>query len=442
MSDPDVFDYIAIGVGPANLSLAALAERHVGLRGVHLERERRFAWHPGLLLPGATLQVSYLKDLVTPVDPTSPYSFLAFLVATGRFYQFVTARFPAVHRAEFAQYLGWVAEQLPSVRFDHEVLEVDFTGDCFEAVTKHGVLRGRHLVAGTGQQPAIPPAFRDHLGPEVFHASAFLAHEPPPSARRVAVIGGGQSGAEVVRHLLTRPAVPDEVYWVSRRPGLLPLDDSAFTNDLFLPEAAHEFFERGETERAELLGEWKYASDGIDERLLAEIYRANYLATHVAPGRAPLRVFTGHEAVYCESVAPGYRIALRPRGRMSDIEADTVLEADTVILATGYSQRPAPCLDRLLPRLRLRDGLPVVRGDFSADWDGPREHRIYLQNGARHAFGIADPNLSLLAWRSQTILGSIAAEGSPAHVGSSVALDRGRIPLARGRRERHSEYAG
>ena len=33
---------------------------------------------------------------------------------------------------------------------------------------------------------------------------------------------------------------------------------------------------------------------------------------------------------------------------------------------------------------------------------------IYIQNGARHSHGIADPNLSLLAYRSAVIANDIA----------------------------------
>ncbi len=45
--------------------------------------------------------------------------------------------------------------------------------------------------------------------------------------------------------------------------------------------------------------------------------------------------------------------------------------------------------------------------DFSADWDGPARCKLFVQNGARAQHGIANSNLSLLAWRSATILNAI-----------------------------------
>ncbi|MFD1831193.1 lysine N(6)-hydroxylase/L-ornithine N(5)-oxygenase family protein [Streptomyces desertarenae] len=398
--DPEVTDYVAIGAGPANLSLAAQAEAVPGLRGIHLERQREFAWHPGLLLPGAVIQISPLKDLVTPVDPTSDYSFPSFLVSTGRFYDFLSARFPAVHRAEYNEYLAWAARRLPTVRFGHEVREVHFRGDHFEALTDHGAFRGRHLVLGTGGTPAVPAVFREHLGERVFHAENFLRHEAVLPGRRVAVVGGGQSGAEIVRHLLAA-GTAEHIAWVSRRPGFVPLDESAFANHLYHPEAAREFFGRSPAERTVLLRERRYTSDGISESLLAEIYQRIYLATHVEGRTGFIDLLPGYEVVGAAAVDDGYRLTLK------SVDSVTSLDADAVVLATGYEQHPAPCTAPLAPRLRMADGAPVVREDFSVEWDGPDEHRIYLQNGARHAFGVADPNLSLVAWRSKVILDSI-----------------------------------
>jgi lysine N6-hydroxylase len=81
---------------------------------------------------------------------------------------------------------------------------------------------------------------------------------------------------------------------------------------------------------------------------------------------------------------------------------------DTLVLATGFEQRLPPALRPLEPRLhRSAQGLAMAR-DYSLEWDGPRGLRIYLQNGARGRRGIADPNLSLVAWRGAVICNSLA----------------------------------
>ncbi|MBR7678429.1 SidA/IucD/PvdA family monooxygenase, partial [Streptomyces daliensis] len=68
-----------MGIGPFNLSLAALAHGVPGLRTAHYDQRPGFRWHPGLLIEGATLQVPFLADLVTLADPASPWSFLNYL---------------------------------------------------------------------------------------------------------------------------------------------------------------------------------------------------------------------------------------------------------------------------------------------------------------------------------------------------------------------------
>ena len=61
---------------------------------------------PGLLFPEATIQVSYLKELVTLVDPKSHYSYLAFLRAHERRYRCINWTEIRVRRKEFNQHLA------------------------------------------------------------------------------------------------------------------------------------------------------------------------------------------------------------------------------------------------------------------------------------------------------------------------------------------------
>ena len=63
-------DVVGIGFGPSNLALAIAVEEHNdalrrddparsrALEARFFEKKTQFGWHPGMLLPGATLQVS------------------------------------------------------------------------------------------------------------------------------------------------------------------------------------------------------------------------------------------------------------------------------------------------------------------------------------------------------------------------------------------------
>ncbi|MER6997172.1 SidA/IucD/PvdA family monooxygenase [Streptomyces sp. NPDC000410] len=404
MSD-HILDYAAVGVGPANMSLAALAHGIDGLRGACLERRESFSWHPGLLLPEATLQVSLLKDLVTLVDPTSPFSFLSFLSSHGRLYRFLAADFPAVLRTEFNQYLQWVAGQLPSLTFGTDVRSVDFHDDAFHVRTDKDEVTARHLVLGTGLTPRVPESFRPFLGPTVFHSGEFLLRDPDVAGRRVVVVGGGQSGAEIVRHLATGGSA-HSITWVSRRSSFLPMDDSPFANDLYSPAYVRHFHGLPADRRARLLDQQKYTSDGVDLQVLQDIYRLSYRDEFIEDNPGRLRFLPDCTVTALEGSPGDWKLFTDASGP----DAPAALAADIVILCTGYGYELPGFMAPLAPRLRRADGLLVVGDDFSLAWDGPAENRIYLQNGARHAWGVADPNLSLLAWRSAVILNSILGE--------------------------------
>ena len=74
-----MLDFIGIGLGPFNLSLASLLQDKTNLKYRFFEQKAQFDWHAGMQLPDTVLQVPFMADLVSMVDPTSPYSFLNYL---------------------------------------------------------------------------------------------------------------------------------------------------------------------------------------------------------------------------------------------------------------------------------------------------------------------------------------------------------------------------
>lgn len=129
MDGAHVHDVVGIGLGPFGLGLAALAHPLPDVDGVFLDQRPGFSWHPGMMLDGATIQVPFLADLVTMADPTSPYSFLAFLKATGRLYPFYVRESFYPLRAEYDAYCRWVAGRLPSLRWNRRVVAVERDAD-------------------------------------------------------------------------------------------------------------------------------------------------------------------------------------------------------------------------------------------------------------------------------------------------------------------------
>ena len=402
MGSDVTLDAVGVGTGPFNLSLAALLA-DTGFEARFFERSAEFQWHPGLLFPEATIQVSYLKDLVTLVDPTSPYSFLGFLRAHRRLYRFINRTEIRVSRKEFNQYLQWVAGRLPNVEFGAEVREVALEEQNFSVRVGGRTIRTKNIVLGTGLVPNIPPWARPFLGNEVFHSNDYLLRPVDATNRVVAVVGGGQSGAEVVWHLLLDKAhLPAQLVWISHRPNFLPLDESPFTNELFNPVYSDYFFSLTPEQRDTLLAEQKLASDGVSPVLLERIYDRLYELEFLEPAGLRVRLLPDHAVTSMQHGSADCDLILRDRWG-----ASRTVRADVIVLGTGYSYALPEAMQPLADRLTWdRDGFPV-RADFSVEWDGPPELRIYAQDAARHMRGVADPNLSLMAWRSAIIANSL-----------------------------------
>lgn len=399
------FDVVGAGLGPFNLSLAALVEPLPEIRARFFEAEASFRWHCGIMVPGAQLQVSFLKDLVTLVDPTSSFSFLNYLASEGRLYRFLVARAGRCSRQEFERYYQWAASQLKSVLWEHRVERVELRGDALEVRCGHSEpVTTRNVVVGSGRTPAMPDFAAKLRGDTVLHSGELCLVRPAMAGRDVLVVGAGQSGAEVVSHVLAGEAgLPSSLTWVSSRLGFLPLDDSPFTNEWFHPSYVDHFYGLPAQRRQALLRRQRMASDGIAEPLLREVYQRLYDLDVLEPGRM------SHRLLVCRRVVD----LVRDHNRLvasihnEDTGETETCVADVVICCTGYRSEFPEYLEPLRGRLLDGDGQLRVRRDYSLAWDGPPELGIYVQNAAERTHGIADPNLSLAAWRSARIINSI-----------------------------------
>src|SRR5205823_13893287 len=80
------------------------------------------------------------------------------------------------------------------------------------------------------------------------------------------------------------------------------------------------------------------------------------------------------------------------------------IETDVIVGATGFRSADLSMLAPIANRMDWEDDELRIDQDFAVRWDGPPDHNIFVQNGARRQRGLADPNLSLVAWRSRRIM--------------------------------------
>lgn len=260
----DVLDLICIGFGPASLAIAvALHDATINSKSsvssassvpppplprkvLFIEKQPRFAWHAGMQLPGAKMQISFLKDLATPRDPTSRFTFLNYLFENGRLNHFINLGTFLPTRIEYEDYLRWCAghfEKEGKVVYGMEVESVRI-GEMSEqgkvvsfeiaARTQEGRVvtkRARNVVIAVGGRPIIPAHLQDlkHVVHSSQSASVIRRIQESEEAKerplRFAVIGGGQSAAEIFNDLGER--FPNaRVSLVIKGPSLRPSDDS------------------------------------------------------------------------------------------------------------------------------------------------------------------------------------------------------------------------
>jgi len=402
------FKLLGIGAGPANLSLASLAYGKPEISNIFLDEKSSFSWHDDQMIDGATLQVSLFKDLSTLTDPTNKFTFLAYLHDKGRIYHFINAQFDEIPRREFRNYLAWAAEKNENVVFGEKVLNVDFD-NVFKIVTNKRELTAENIAIGVGTQPWVPDFATAYLGLTQFHVSQYMQRKNCVAGKRVTIIGGGQSGAEVFLDLLSKPdgERPAGIHWISRRRNFSPIDDSTFTNDFYMPCYSDYFNKlplhlRQQTNRENIL-----TSDGISESTLRQIYQKLYSLKFITPRRIDIAMQTSRSV---SNVKPNSSNAWRVEYHHLDSSGMESQEADIVVWATGYTATKKHFLGELGERIHREKEEFVVDEDFAVMWDGPKQNNIFVQNAVRGQRGLPDLNLSLNAWRAQRIMGRLCGE--------------------------------
>lgn len=422
MKDTTV-DLLGVGIGPFNLSLAALADGVPGLDALFVEQRAAFHWHPGLMVDGATLQVPFLADLVSLVDPTSRWSFLNYIRNQERLFPFYFAERFHIPRAEYDAYCRWVSERLPSCRFGHRADTVSWDEDRQAYEVECTLLDGagrpsgrervfaRHLALGVGTAPHVPEPLRglvEDPGTPVLHSADYLAHRDRLlTAPHVTVVGAGQSGAEVLLDLLrARPQGREGLMWLARTPAFAPMEYSKLGLEHFTPDYTRYFHRLPQDARDRLLpGQWQLHK-GISAETLADIHDELYRRVLPGPGNWPDVTLTPGVAVTGAAPRDGrVELALRHVEEGSE----TRLRTDAVVLATGYAERP---VDTLLEPLRphlARDaaGRPLVGTDQRLALDEKAGGSVFVQNAERHTHGVGTPDLGLAAWRSAVILNTL-----------------------------------
>lgn len=252
----ELHDLLCVGFGPASLAIAiALHDaldptlRKPGVntnfqpKVCFLERQKQFAWHSGMLVPGSRMQISFIKDLATLRDPRSSFTFLNYLHQKDRLIHFTNLGTFLPARLEFEDYMRWCAERFSNVvAYGQEVTEVipgktdpnSSVVDYFTVLSRNVetgetvARKARKVVIAIGGKAKMPPGLPQD--PRIMHSSKYCTTLPAMLKNdldpyNIAVLGSGQSAAEIFSDLQKRyPNARTSL--IMRDSAMRPSDDS------------------------------------------------------------------------------------------------------------------------------------------------------------------------------------------------------------------------
>jgi L-ornithine N5-oxygenase len=423
-----VYDVVCVGFGPANIALAiALEELWPKARVKFVEKTSGPCWQPAMLIDGADIQNDPVRDLVTPRNPRSRYTFINYLHEHGRLFKHLNlpSHFPL--RKEYARYITWVAENVSAdVDYGQAVTRIGLTGpagnSAVQVETASGrVYQGRSIVVAPGRSPYIPSVFATVPSPQVCHTSQYLhgiADLAPDWAGTLAVVGASQSAVEVVLDLVGRfPAA--RIVNVMSGFGYRLKDTSPFSEEVYFPEFVEYYYHASEEGKQRLrtqLRPTNYSS--ADRDVIDALYLRMYEDELDGRSRVTLRTnrrITGAEAGGAGIGGEG--VALNLTEHITG-ERET-LTVDRVILATGYrdlgvqgrTEQLPPLLSDLAKVLRVDADSPLSVGlDYGVEPDSAvgGVPPIYVNGLCESTHGLGDAgSFSLLALRSKAIVQSL-----------------------------------
>lgn len=280
-------DVLGVGIGPFNLSLAALLEEGTELNAVFFDENNHFEWHPGMLIDRTDLQISFIADLVTLANPRSEYTFLNYLHEHERMFPFYFFKEWNVPRKEYNAYCQWVAKKVSSLAFGKRVVDVRNEGTFYRCMIEdvktksQTVVTANHVVVGTGSTPMFPPAMEENRAHQVVHSSEYTFHaEEIKRGDRLTVVGSGQSAAEIFYDLLENQIrFGYSLTWLTRSPGFFQLEESKLGQEQFTPDYVDHFHRLSFDERQNVLGSLTSLRNGVEGKTLKSIYELLYHRT-------------------------------------------------------------------------------------------------------------------------------------------------------------------
>ncbi|WP_082232421.1 lysine N(6)-hydroxylase/L-ornithine N(5)-oxygenase family protein [Halobacillus massiliensis] len=408
--DEKIYDLIGVGIGPFNLSLAALLDEIDETDTLFFEKKEHFDWHPGMLIEGTKLQVPFLADLVTMADPTNKHSFLNYISENDRMYQFYFLQRLDIPRREYNDYCQWAANRLDSCKFGYRVTSIQhvredesyFLVDVENNAGDSKTYRTKHVVMGTGSVPAMPKSFKGLSNKDVFHTADYVQNQDRcTAAKSVTVVGSGQSAAETFRELLKEQREHGfRLDWITRSSGFASMEESKLSLEHFSPDYVNYFYKLPQEDKDKIFATQGLYYKGISNHTIEDIYNLLYeYSIGDDELNVGLQVLTEVNGV--KQKGDGYVLDCYHWQKKESFQH----ESEVVITATGYQPNIPEFIHYLEDFLEWDDrGRYKVEADYRLKKTKDVPNEIYVHSGISHSHGVGSTNLGLAVHRNKVII--------------------------------------
>ncbi|OMQ27058.1 SidA/IucD/PvdA family monooxygenase [Serratia oryzae] len=417
------YSIVGIGFGPSNIALAiTLEEDFPGTRCIFFESAPSSEWQAGLLLANSDIQNHPLRDLATPRNPRSHYSFTNYLFKKGRLFEHFNLGLQFPYRYEYRDYIKWAAGHFDgAVEYSTTVKTVRLLplleGSArFKLTTNTGkIITCDNLVIATGRTPYIPQVLNAVEHNNLIHGANFKSVTERISSgtvNSIAVVGGSQSAIEIMLYLANNfPQVT--LHGISRKFGYRLKDTSPFTGEVYFPDFVDTFYNSKAVYKQRLKDDLNLTNySASDADVLDELYRLIYRDKYF--GNKKLTI---HNSVdITNAVMDGTKVSLELATAHSDEEIERV-QVDLVVSATGFrdigpyehQEVCPPLLNDLYPHLHKNDIGEIQLGrDYRLELTNAGKLGLYLNGLCESSHGMGDAgSLSLVSLRSKQIADSI-----------------------------------
>lgn len=443
----NIFDVVGIGFGPANIALAIAAEElESNLKMIFLERNAAAGWQEEMLLPESDIQNHPLRDLVTPRNPRSRYTFVNFLFEHNRLFEHLNLPLAHPLRLEYRQYVTWVADHFAKhVRYNSNVNTITPIRDN-DAITAYEIsyndgkkLFAKSIVLAPGRTPHTPPEFDAIDDPRVIHLTQFLGAfrevQRTVTHPRIAIVGGSQTAVELLLHVANNLPT-GEVIGINRNFGFRLKDTSPFSDEVYFPEFVDTFFHASKENKNRLRKELVFTNYSSSDRdVLDALYVHMYRNKIQNKNELKLKHLTTITKVDAEEQSIQLTLTNSVNGTTER------LPFDLVVLATGFKDlgngeqnEPYPkSLASLANDLEMVHGAMTVDLDYRVKFtdDQHAAHAPLFLNGlceSSHGMGDAG-SFSLLSLRSATIVNSLQNYFSDTHTDKKHISDYPKVGI-------------